>query len=95
MDNEYVLGTVFLYGYYQIYDFENNKIGFNGDYINFNKVDPEDPDNPEQPNKSNLGIVIIIILILVGMIAGGIFWYKKDQEKKTRRQLNQANLGLI
>ena len=46
MQNEYVLGTVFLYSYYQLYDFENNKIGFNGDYIDFNpnRKNPLDPD---------------------------------------------------
>ena len=47
MENEYVLGTVFLYGYYQIYDFANNRIGLNGDYIEFNPKSPEDPENPE------------------------------------------------
>ncbi len=53
MENEYVLGTVFLYGYYSIYDFTNGKIGFNGDYINFNPKTPDTPITPDKPNNED------------------------------------------
>jgi len=41
--NEYVLGTIFMFNYYIVFDFENQQIGFNGRTLNLSKDDPTDP----------------------------------------------------
>jgi len=93
--NEYVLGTVFLYGYYSLYDFTNGKIGFNGDYINFNPNKPDPTVDPTGDGGSSPGLAIIIILIAIVILGLGIFGFKHYQNKKTQQKLKEANVGLI
>lgn len=40
--NEYVFGTIFMFNYYLVFDFENQQIGFNGRTLNLSKDDPTD-----------------------------------------------------
>ncbi len=74
-----------MYSYYQIYDFENGKIGFNGDFIDLDPKRPKPYDN--QPGTSAIAIVAIIFGILA-VIAIGVFAYKKYQAKRLEDQLN-------
>jgi uncharacterized protein HemX len=81
------LGTVFLYSYYSLYDFTNGKIGFNGDYINFNTDTPDNP-TPEKDASSPFGLIILIILLVLAILAGGFYLFKRYQDKKTQEKLN-------
>lgn len=58
--NEYVLGTIFMFNYYVIFDFENQQIGFNGRTIDLTpEVDPTKPS----------GFPWLIILLVAGGLA--------------------------
>ena len=41
--SDFTLGEVFLQNYYTIYDYENNKVGFNGRYIDGLPINPNKP----------------------------------------------------
>jgi hypothetical protein len=64
-----------LHSYYQIYDFGNNAIGFNGDYVDFY------PDRPKPINTTGNGnsflIVLIVVLGVLAILGIGFFIYRR------------------
>jgi len=62
--NEYVLGTIFMFNYYLVFDFENQQIGFNGRTVNFHHDEPTDPSG---------GFPwLAIVLVAAGVALAGI-----------------------
>jgi hypothetical protein len=57
--NEYVLGTIFMFNYYLVFDFDNQQIGFNGLTVDLSN----DPNKP-----SNTFPWLLVVLIGVGII---------------------------
>ena len=90
---EYVLGTVFLHSYYQIYDFDMDRIGLNGDYIDF---DPNSRKPVEPKGGSKVGLILALILIF-GAILVAVYFLLKQRQKKKLEELLQKNeaVGLM
>lgn len=96
MNNEYILGTSFLYGYYQVYDFATQSIGFNGEYVDFDPHRRIDPVIPEDTSISGWLVFLIIAVVAIVLAGIGLFIYKRYKNKKLREQLNgEENLGLM
>lgn len=69
--NEYTLGTVFMYNYYQIFDLQNNKFGLNGPSIDFAAA------------RSSFPTWIIILVVGVMVIVGiSIFCFIRIKNKR-------------
>lgn len=58
--NEYVLGTIFMFNYYLVFDFENQQIGFNGRSYDFSESRPDAPSGGFP--------FLIVILIAAGVV---------------------------
>lgn len=72
-----------MYNYYQVYDYENRRVGFNGKVLD---LDP----------KSGLGFPIWIIILIAGaiLIVGLIiFFVIRSRNKKLNEALNQHTSG--
>jgi hypothetical protein len=65
-----------LHSYYQIYDFEHDAIGFNGDFVDFYPNRPKPIDNNNGGGGAFL-IVLIVILAILAIVGIGFVVYKK------------------
>lgn len=76
--NEYVLGTIFMFNYYLVYDFDNQRIGFNGPTVNFS----DDRSPPGFPLWA-----IIAIIVGIAIIAGAVFFFIRMRNKRLENEL--------
>ena len=79
--NNYVLGTVFLYNYYLVFDWENTRIGFNGPIVvNFSPL-----------SKPSIPFWIILVIAGVVAIVGiAIFCFIRMRNKRLQKDLGQG-----
>ena len=79
--NEYVLGTIFMFNYYLVFDFENQQIGFNGRTVDFSS-DPTDPTNQGFP-----WLIVILVAAGVALLAILVFVCMRMKNKKLDEKL--------
>ena len=81
-----VLGDIFLENYYTLFDFENERIGFNG------WVEESLPIEPPRPNNlKTLIITIVSSLAAVVIIAAIVIVMMKKRSEKLRSNLELYN----
>jgi|LauGreDrversion4_2_1035121.scaffolds.fasta_scaffold340495_1 hypothetical protein len=74
-----------MYNYYQVYDYDKKRIGFNGKVLD---LDP----------KSAMGFPIWIVILIAGavlIVALIIFFVIRSRNKKLEEALNQHTSGRI
>jgi hypothetical protein len=88
-EERYLLGNAFLSGYYVMLDYNNQSLGFNGQYWKVNKTQPFKPLPPvDQPSGPKTIVIIAIIAGALLFVAVGACIFIKKRNERLQAELS-------